>query len=130
MGWLPRNIYGEAEYTRRVEDLRRRRYYGRDASDKAGILRYTKVTEGLIDLADVPPPVDERELSWLLSFFWNVDRAYGSLTEVVQHLQEGHPPLPHLVRGLQQMYESGVGNGLRLSGDRADALKALGVRQA
>ena len=52
--WLPRNIYGEAEYTRRVEDLRRRRYYGRDASDKAGILRYTKVTEGLIDLAAQP----------------------------------------------------------------------------
>ena len=28
--WLPRNIYGEADYNRRVVDLRRRRYYGRD----------------------------------------------------------------------------------------------------
>ena len=128
--WLPKNIYGEADYARRTTDLRRRRYYGRDAADKAGILRYTKVTEGLIDLADVPSPCDERELSWLLSFFWKVDRAYDSLPELVKHLSEGRRPLPHLVRGLQQMYDSGAGNGLLLSADRNDALNTLGIRQA
>ena len=32
-----------------------RRYYGQDSGDKAGILRYTKVTDTLIDLTDVPP---------------------------------------------------------------------------
>ena len=127
--WLPKNIYGEADYTQRTKDLRRRRYYGRDASDKAGILRYTKVTEGLIDLEDVPSPANERELSWLLSFFWKVDRAYDSLPGVAKHLNEGHPPLPHLVRGLQQMYESGVRNGLVLPGDRTDALNTLGIRK-
>ena len=41
--WLPVNIYGEDDYADRVVELMRRRYYGRDQQDKAGILRYTKV---------------------------------------------------------------------------------------
>ncbi|MDP6455572.1 MAG: hypothetical protein QF898_20005, partial [SAR202 cluster bacterium] len=60
--WLPRNIYGEDEYITRVVNLRRLRYFGADPTDKAGILRYTKVTDNLIDPADVPPPANEREL--------------------------------------------------------------------
>ena len=50
--WLPINIYGEADYTKRVLDLRQRRYFGRDAEDKAGILRYTKVNDELIEKSD------------------------------------------------------------------------------
>ena len=41
--WLPRNIFGDEEYSTRVVELRRRRYYGRDDQDKAGILRYTRL---------------------------------------------------------------------------------------
>ena len=72
--WLPRGIYGEQDYARRMVDLSRRRYYGRDAQDKAGILRYTKVANELYDLSDIPAPANERELAWLLSFCWNGDQ--------------------------------------------------------
>ena len=41
--WLPRNIYGEEEYSRRIDELRQRRFYGIDENDKAGILRYTRL---------------------------------------------------------------------------------------
>ena len=43
--------------------MSRRRYYSRDAQDKAGILRYTKVTDNILDIADIPPPTNERELA-------------------------------------------------------------------
>jgi hypothetical protein len=125
--WLPINIYGESEYTQRVVDLRRRRYYGRDANDKAGILRYTKVTEALIDLEDIPDPVNERELAWLLSFYWGVDQAYNSLPEVVQHLKEGNRPMPHLLRELRRMYEIGTDQGLKLSAASQSGLQPLGI---
>ena len=125
--WLPINIYGEAEYTRRVAELRCRRYYGRDAEDKAGILRYTKVTEALIDLDDIPDPANERELAWLLSFFWNVDQAYNSLSELAQHLDQGHRPMPHLRRELRRKYEMGVGNGLTLPSQAQTELHTLGI---
>ena len=95
--WLPINIYGESDYTERVTQLRRRRYYGLDSSDKAGILRYTKVTDTLMDLSDIPEPQNERELAWLLSFSWNVDEAYNSLKELSEHLSEGYKPIPHLL---------------------------------
>lgn len=126
--WLPINIYGESEYTKRVVDLRRRRYYGRDASDKAGILRYTKVTEALIDLEDIPDPLNERELAWLFSFYWGVDQAYNSLPDLAQHLGEGHPPMPHLLRELRGMYETGVKQGLDLPAASKSALEPLGIR--
>ena len=125
--WLPINIYGEEEYGRRVVALRRRRYYGRDAQDKAGILRYTKVTEALIDLSDIPEPGNERELAWLLSFYWKVDQAYNSLSELEGHLGEGHRPMPHLLRSLRQKYQAGLTNGLVLSPDGRRSLDVLGV---
>ena len=128
--WLPREIYGEAEYTERVVDLRRRRYYGRDAQDKAGILRYTHVNSALIDLADIPAPDNERELTWLLSFFWHVDQAYNSLADLANHIGEGQRPLPHLLRALQDMYETGVSQGLRLSEAGEAALPRLGLSRA
>ncbi len=125
--WLPREIYGEADYTRRVVELRRRRYYGRDAEDKAGILRYTKVNSALIDLADVPPPVNERELAWLLSFFWKVDQAYNTVRDLARHIGDGQRPLTHLLRALQEKYDAGRGQGLTLSPEGWDALAASGL---
>ncbi len=125
---MPREIYGEAEYTRRVIQLLRRRYYGRDAQDKAGILRYTKVTDAMIDLADIPAPKNERELTWLLSFYWHVDQAYDSLTELARHRAQGHSPLPHLLRAIQRIYEAASAQGLELTADCESALRALGFR--
>jgi hypothetical protein len=125
--WLPINIYGEDEYTRRVVDLRRRRYYGRDAQDKAGILRYTKVTDALIDLNDIPDPQNERELAWLLSFYWKVDQCYDTLTDLAGHLGEGYRPMPHLLRELKKMYESGLRKGLSLPAAGRSALQPLGI---
>ena len=125
--WLPREIYGEADYTRRVVELRRRRYYGRDAEDKAGILRYTKVNSALIDLADVPPPVNERELAWLLSFFWKVDQACNTARDLARQIGEGQRPLTHLLRALQEKYDAGVAEGLTLSPEGRDALAASGL---
>ena len=125
--WLPREIYGEADYTHRVVELRRRRYYGRDAEDKAGILRYTKVNSALIDLADVPPPVNERELAWLLSFFWKMDQAYNTARDLARQIGEGQRPLTHLLRALQEKYDAGVAEGLTLSAEGRDALAASGL---
>ncbi len=125
--WLPREIYGEEEYTSRVLELRRRRYYGRDAQDKAGILRYTKVNSALIDLADIPAPDNERELTWLLSFFWQVDQAYNSLGDLMERIGEGQSPLTHLLRELQDKYETGVSQGLQLSEAGKVALPRLGL---
>ncbi len=128
--WLPSRIYDVDDYRQRVVGLRRRRYYGRDGVDTAGILRYTKVTDALIDLADVPPPANERELAWLLSFYWHADRARDTLAEVAQHRSEGAVPSPHLLRALQQMYQVGVKLGLSLSPEGGAALGALGLQLA
>ena len=125
--WLPVNIYGEEEYTHRVLELRRRRYYGRDAQDKAGILRYTKVTDALMDLSDIPEPVNERELAWLLSYYWKVDQAYNSLGEMAQHRSEGRQPLPHLLRELERACQAGLAAGLELPESGQGVLKDLGI---
>ena len=125
--WLPRNIFGEADYNHRVVELRRRRYYGRDSQDKAGILRYTKVTNGLLDLTDIPAPTDERQLAWLVSFYWTVDQPYNTLPELCQHLPEGMRPADHLLRALGQMYSSGLEQGLHLSSESVAALNSLGI---
>ena len=126
-GWLPSRIYDDADYRERVVGLRRRRYYGQDSADKAGILRYTKVTETLLDLTDIPAPNDERELAWLLSFYWHVDRTYDSLAELTEHLAEGLKPPPHLLRALHRMHDAGVSGGLKLSADAERALSTLGI---
>ena len=125
--WLPLNIYGEAEYTRRVFELRQRRYFGRDAEDKAGILRYTKVTDALIDLDDVPAPTNERELAWLLSFYWKVDQAYSTLSDLVQNLGQGYRPLPHLLRDLGRTLRTSIDQGLQLPSDSQGNLQTLGI---
>jgi ATP-dependent phosphoenolpyruvate carboxykinase len=125
--WLPQTIYGEAEYRDRVVELRRRRFYGKDAEDKAGILRYTKVSDAVLDILDIPAPSNEREISWLLSFYWHVDRAYGTLGEVATHRAEGMRPPPHLLRVLQNIYDASKVS-LGLSAAATGALGALGIR--
>ena len=125
--WLPVNIYGEDDYYPRVLDLRRRRYYGKDHLDKAGILRYTKVTDALIDLTDIPEPSNERELSWLLSFYWKVDQAYQSLEDLSEHQTEGRQPLPHLLRAIEQTCQSALGQELELNERQRNILDQLGI---
>ena len=127
--WLPREIYGEAEYTRRIEKLRRRRYYGRDAKDKAGILRYTKVIDSLIDLEDIPAPANERELAWLLSYCWHVDQAYGSLSELAAHCSEGRLPNPDVRSALGRKYQAGLAQGLQLTPETRNFLSDLGIAE-
>ena len=128
--WLPINIYGESDYAPRVVELRRRRYYGVSSEDKAGILRYTKATDALIDLGDVPVPANERELAWLLSFHWHVNNAYDTLQELAAHRTEGMCPSEYLTRALQWKYEDGARAGLSLSEEAARALRAVGLRTA
>jgi len=126
--WLPKIIYGEEEYTKRIIELRRRRYYSRDAEDKAGILRYTKVVDELYEITDIPAPRNERELAWLLSFFWNVDQAYNTLPELSQHREEGQRPTASILEGLQKKYETGLAEGLSLTDEERSTLLDLGIR--
>ena len=126
--WLPVNIYGEANYTERMVELMRRRYYGRDQQDKAGILRYTKVVNTILDITDIPAPTEERELSWILSFYWSLDQAYGTLAEVSRHRNQGMRPVEYQLRELQRKYRDGVGMGLSLSADAGQHLATLGLR--
>ena len=124
--WLPKNIYGEKDYSQRITELSRRRFYGESQEDKAGILRYTKVVNRLYDLSDIPVPSNERELAWLLSFFWNVDHAYETLAELRAHVSEGDAPVADVFKKLQDMYAQATGNGLSLNGAAAAALSYLG----
>ena len=124
--WLPKNIYGEKDYSQRITELSRRRFYGESQEDKAGILRYTKVVNRLYDLSDIPVPANERELAWLLSFFWNVDQAYETLAELRAHVSEGNAPVTDVLKKLQDMYAPAPGNGLSLDGAAAAALSSLG----
>jgi len=123
--WLPIEIYGESEYGQRVVELKRKRYYGENAEDRAGILRYTKAADGIFDLDDIPAPRDEREVASLLSFYWHVDQGYGTVVELAQHLGEGKRPDAGALRGLQQKYAAG---GVGLSDEARGALDALGLR--
>ena len=127
--WLPQRIYNGKDYTKRIVELSRRRYYSRDAEDKAGILRYTKVVDDLFDLRDIPAPSNERELAWLMSFYWNVDRAYNSLAELFQHRGEGMRPKASILERLGEMYEAGVALGLELAPEGRTLLRDLGVHR-
>ena len=126
-GWLPVGIYGDEDYARRVMELTRRRYYGRDMEDRAGILRYTKVENELIDLEDVPPPGDERELACLLSFFWQVDEVRPTLDELWGARDEGRRPSPDVLGVLHDKYRAGLELGLDLPAEGRSVLKDLGI---
>ena len=125
--WIPKEIYGEADYVIRMRELSRRRYYSRDSGDKAGILRYTKVADALIDMADIPSPTNERELAWLLSFYWHLDQAYETLPELASRLEEGRRPGAGRLAAIQTMYEAGIPQGLELSESSEMALQQAGI---
>ena len=120
--WLPTNIYSADDYSQRITELSRRRFYGESSEDKAGILRYTKVLNGLYDLTDIPVPNNERELTWLLSFYWNVDQAYDTVADLDAHKAEGSAPSAAETQTLQDMYGK---SGLSLPGA---ALASLGLK--
>ena len=126
--WLAKNIYGEADYSRRMTEIGRRRYYSRDAEDKAGILRYTKVSDEVMDLPDIPAPANERELAWLMSFYWNVDQAYNNLSDLVRHRHEGKRPEDRTLDELQAVYQTGVNQGLMRPADTRLELPEVGLR--
>ena len=107
--WLPREIYGRDDYRERVGQLKQRRYYGRDAEDKAGILRYTKTTDAIFELDDIPAPNDERELAWLLSFYWNVPLPANSLADLAATSHQGLRPAPHVLRELRKKCAGQIG---------------------
>ncbi|MED5209050.1 MAG: phosphoenolpyruvate carboxykinase (ATP) [Chloroflexota bacterium] len=121
--WLPKNIYGEPDYAQRITELSRRRLYGESSADKAGILRYTKVLNNLYDLSDIPIPNNERELSWLLSFYWNVDQPYDTLSDLEAHLNEGTQPDTAVSQKLEEMFRA---SGVRVPSS-GPALSALGL---
>ena len=125
--WLPRSIYGTEEYQRRVLDLKRRRYYSENAEDRAGILRYTKATDAIMDLDDIPPPSNERELAWLLSFYWGVDEVCNNLTQLAEQVSGTGNRAPNNLSELQRVYEAGLNGGLELSAEGRAALRALGI---
>ena len=121
--WLPREIYGRDDYSERVGQLKQRRYYGRDAEDKAGILRYTKTTEAIFELDDIPGPNDERELAWLLSFYWNVPLPANSLADLAATSHQGLRPAPHVLRELRKKCAGQIGR----MGSSSAMLSELGV---
>ena len=125
--WLPTNIYGADDYARRITELSRRRFYGMNEEDKAGILRYTKVVNELYDLSDIPIPENERELTWLLSFFWNVDQAYNNIADLDAHKEEGIAPSEDIKQKLQAMYRSASPNGIILPHEAISSLESLGL---
>jgi len=125
--WVPKEIYGDDDYAARMRELSRRRYYSRDSQDKAGILRYTKVLDAIIDMADIPSPIEERELAWLLSFYWHVDQAYNTLPELVSRLGEGRRPSAGRMAAIQSMYEAGLSQGLKLSESGQIVLEQVGI---
>ena len=126
--WLPKNIYGDTDFSERITELSRRRFYGVSPEDKAGILRYTKVVNGLYDLSDIPVPANERELAWLLSFFWNVDQAYNTIADLEAHRGEGSAPDATISQTLQEMYAKAVAGELSLPAGSDAALGSLGIK--
>ena len=126
--WLPANIYGAEDYANRVWELMHRRYYGRDQQDKAGILRYTKVVNSILDITDVPAPANERELAWLLSFYWSLDQAYETLDAAAAHRGEGMRPVAYQLNEIQRKYRDGLQSGLSIDADGRQRLVEMGLR--
>ena len=126
--WLPANIYGAEDYANRVWELMHRRYYGRDQRDKAGILRYTKVVNSILDITDVPAPANERELAWLLSFYWSLDQAYETLAEAAAHRGEGMRPVAYQLNEIQRKYRDGLQSGLSIDAAGRQRLVEMGLR--
>ena len=78
----------------------------------------------MYDITDIPVPSNERELTWLLSFYWNADQAYETVAQLNSHKGEGNTPDATVVQKLQEMYQK---SGLNLSGEASTALIALEI---
>ena len=126
-GWLPKDIFGEAEYSKRVVELNRRRCYGIDSADKSGILQYTKVDNGVMDVSQVPTPRTERELAWLLSFYWNIDQTCDSLGELGLHLTHAQRPTATILEKLRRKCRDSVSHHVDLTPGETVVLRGLGV---
>lgn len=127
--WLPRNIYREQDYHQRLVNLRRKRYYGESQEDKSGILRYTKVTNSLLDQEDIPEPRSERELTWLLSFFWGLDQAYSTLSEAAAHITPRSKLSSDITNSIQKLFDNAILSGLELPSVSESSLTTLGLSQ-
>ena len=125
--WLPKDIFGQAEYSRRVVELNRSRCYGSDSADKSGILQYTRVDNDVMDVSQVPTPRTERELAWLLSFYWNMDQASDSLAEVGGLLTQAHRPAATVLEKLRNKCRDSVSHHLDLTPGETALLRGLGV---
>ena len=125
--WLPKGIYGDAEYERRMKELKRKRYYGDDQEDRAGILRYTKVSTAIFDQKDIPVPSDERELAWLTSFYWHLDGAHETLAEASANSTSGTAPSGADAEALSHAYRESAIQGLVLSAEEKAAAQRLGL---
>ena len=125
--WLPREIYGKEEYKKRVLALKQTRYYGKDSQDKAGILRYTKVDSSIFDLNDIPSPQTERELSWILSFYWSLDKAFDDISSIVNNLNQGIAPTQELLNAISAKYKEAVESGLVISEESHNVLVTMGL---
>ena len=124
--WLPKSIYGEEEYKERVQSLKHKRFYGDDQSDKAGILRYTKVNKEIFDLAEIPAPMNEREVSWLVSFYCNLDEAYETIDRLSENLPE--EVIDQMGFGkVTAKIKEGFKGGLSLTSEAQIKLQLLGI---
>lgn len=125
--WLPVSIYGKEEYDKRVLELKYKRFYGENSQDKAGILRYTKVSDDIFDISEIPTPLNERELSWLLSFYWHVDQAYNSLSDLSENLHQGARPDNAIINKLADKYSAAVQAGLELDQEAIKHAQLIGI---
>ena len=115
--WIPLNIYGAEEYQKRVNLLKRNRYYGDNSSEKSGILRYTKTDNAILDPNDIPFPINEKELSSLLSFFWSLNYRSSTIEEFDAEcsIQKAAKPNPDILAKLQKLYKDSCKSGIKLS---------------
>ena len=72
----------------------------------------------------VPMPGNERELAWLLSFYWNVDQAYNTLPELSGRLGEGSRPSGATLSALGAKYRA---SGVQISSEGAAELGKVGL---
>ena len=114
--WLPENIYGTKDYESRINSLKRNRYYG-DTNEASGILRYTKTNNAILDPNDIPPPVNEKELSSLLSFFWSLNYRTSTIKEfdTESSIQKATKPDSVILAKLCNLYKNSSESGILLS---------------
>ena len=90
-------------------------------------MRYTKVVNELYDLSDIPVPKSERELTRMLSFFWNVDQAYDTIAALDAHKDEGRSPDEDIMQKLQDIYAAVSTRGINLPDKAISSLISLGL---